>query len=164
MVDDLRHKHQQAIEEHKQAIALFSNNIQDRDNQILASQYESMGLQDELRKEDQQIAALQRRYVDQAIDLGKDNIIIIVKKRSPLPFLHKLEKSALILGKNALIAVIYGVNFSFKMQFLRVFRRKNRRFFPAWPFFFVLYMIFYRSALILRILLRPKKFLVTRSN
>ena len=93
MVDDLRHRHQQAIEEHKQAIALFSNNIQDRDNQILASQYESMGLQDELRKEDQQIAALQRRYVDQAIDLGKDNIIIIVKKKGlPCPFCINWKK------------------------------------------------------------------------
>ena len=36
-----------------------------------------------------------------------------------------MEKSVLILGKNALIWVIHGLNFSFKMEFLRVSRRKN---------------------------------------
>ena len=39
-----------------------------------------------------------------------------------------LEKSALIFDKNAQIVVIYVLNFSFKMQFLRVSRRKNRIF------------------------------------
>ena len=72
------------------------------------------------------------------------------------------EKSALILGKNTLIAVIYGLNFSFKVQFLKVSLRKNRIFFPAGPFFFVLKMIICRSALIPRKLPCPKKFLVTR--
>ena len=43
---------------------------------------------------------------------------------SPALF-RNLEKSALILGKNALITVIYGLNFSFKMQLLRVSGRKN---------------------------------------
>ena len=37
-----------------------------------------------------------------------------------------LEKSVLILGKT-LIAVIYGLNFLFPVQFLRVSWRKNRR-------------------------------------
>ena len=72
------------------------------------------------------------------------------------------KKSVLILGKNAQITVIYGLNFSSKMQFLKVSWRKNRRFFPAVPFFFVLQMIIYRSALIPRKLPCPKKFLVTR--
>ena len=53
---------------------------------------------------------------------------------SPALF-QKLEKSALILGKNALIVVIYGLNFLFKMQFVRFSRRKSWRFFPAGPFF-----------------------------
>ena len=53
---------------------------------------------------------------------------------SPALF-QKLEKSALIWRKNALIVVIYGYNFSFKMKFLRVSRGKTRRFFPARPFF-----------------------------
>ena len=43
----------------------------------------------------------------------------------PPALFQKLEKSALILGKNALIVVIYGLNFSFKMQFLRVSRNKS---------------------------------------
>ena len=57
---------------------------------------------------------------------------------------------------------IYGLNLSFKMQFLRVSRRKNRRFFTAGPFFLVLYMSVYQSALIPRKLPCPKKFLVKR--
>ena len=44
----------------------------------------------------------------------------------------------------------------------RVSKRKNRRFFPAGPFFFVLQMFVYRSALIPRKLRCPRKFLVTR--
>ena len=46
---------------------------------------------------------------------------------SPTLF-QKLGKSALILGKNALIVVIYGLNFSIKMQFLRVSRKKTEDF------------------------------------
>ena len=38
----------------------------------------------------------------------------------------RLEQSVLILGKT-LIAVIYGLNFLFPVQFLRVSWRKNRR-------------------------------------
>ena len=52
---------------------------------------------------------------------------------SPVLF-QKLEKSALIWGKNALVVVIYGLNFLFKMQFVRFSRRKSRRFFPPGPF------------------------------
>ena len=48
--------------------------------------------------------------------------------------IRKLEKSALIWRKNALIVVIYGYNFSFKMNFLRVSRKKNRRLFPCGAF------------------------------
>ena len=47
---------------------------------------------------------------------------------------QNFEKSALILRKNALIAVICGLNFSFKVQFLRVSKRKNQRFFPCFLF------------------------------
>ena len=75
---------------------------------------------------------------------------------------QKLEKSALILRKNALIVIIFGLNYSFKMQFLRVSRRRNHIFFPAAPFFLVLYMIVYQSALIPKKHPCPKKFLVTR--
>ena len=48
------------------------------------------------------------------------------------------------------------------MQVLRVSRRKNLRCFPVEPFFLVLYMITYQSALISRKLPRRKNFLVTR--
>ena len=66
------------------------------------------------------------------------------------------------VGKNALIVVIYELNFSFKMQFSRVSRRKKQKFFPKEPFFLVLYMIAHQSALTPRKLLYPKAFLVTR--
>ena len=58
--------------------------------------------------------------------------------------------------------VIYVLDFSFKMQSLRVSRRNNRRFFPAGSFFLLLYMITYQSDLISRKLPCPKNFLVTR--
>ena len=47
---------------------------------------------------------------------------------------QKLETSALILGKNALIVVIYGLNLSFKMHFLKVSRNKSKNF-PCWAKF-----------------------------
>ena len=45
---------------------------------------------------------------------------------------QRLEKSVSILEKNVLVVIAYELNFSFKMQFLRVFRR----FFLVGPFFF----------------------------
>ena len=80
------------------------------------------------------------------------------KEVSPALF-WKLEKIALILGNNALIAVIYGLNFSFKVQFLKGSRSKKN--FLARPSFFLLYMIIYRSVRISRKQLSPKKILVT---
>ena len=53
-------------------------------------------------------------------------------------FYKKLEKRVLILGRNALIAAISGLNFPFKMQFVRVPSRKNQTFFRPRPFFLVL--------------------------
>ena len=78
--------------------------------------------------------------------------------RSPLPFFQKLEKNALILGKKAYAVVICWLNFLFKMQFLRLSRRKKLNFFPAGQnFFLVLYMIVYQIALIPRKHPCPKK-------
>ena len=54
-------------------------------------------------------------------------------KVSPALF-RKLEKSVLIWRKNALIVVIYGYNFSFKMKFLRVSCGKTCRFLPCGAF------------------------------
>ena len=80
---------------------------------------------------------------------------------SPVHF-WKLEKSAQIWRKITLIVVIYGYNFSFKMKFLRVSKGKHVDFFPAWPFFLVLLVNVYQSAITRRKLPCPKKFLVTR--
>ena len=75
---------------------------------------------------------------------------------------QKLEKNTLFLEKITLIVVIYGLNFSFKIQFLRVSRRKNQRFLPAGLFFLELYMIVHQSTLILENSTALKKILVTR--
>ena len=72
------------------------------------------------------------------------------------------EKRPNFWKKNALIVVIYGLNFLFKMQFLRASRTKNRRVCSVGPFFLVSLMNVYRSALIPRKPPCPKKFLVTR--
>ena len=73
-------------------------------------------------------------------------------------------KSALIWGKNAQIMVIYGLNFSYKMQFFRLSRRKNLRLFRAGPFFLVLYVIHYQCSLIPRKLPYPKNILVASTR
>ena len=65
-------------------------------------------------------------------------------------------------GGNAQIKAIYGLNFSFEVQFLKVSSRKHQRFFPAGPFFFVLLVIVCRSALIPGKVPCLKKFLVAR--
>ena len=52
---------------------------------------------------------------------------------SPVIF-RNIGKSAQICGKNVLIVIIYGQNSSFKMQFLRVSRPKNRIFLPCGSF------------------------------
>ena len=51
----------------------------------------------------------------------------------PYPF-PKLEKSALILGKNAMIVVICGLNFSFKMKFCGVLQEEKVEIFPCGVF------------------------------
>ena len=79
----------------------------------------------------------------------------------PCPFSRNGKKCP-NFGKNAQIVVICGLDFWFKMQFLRVSGEKNLEMFPAGPFFHVLYMIIYQSALIPRKLSCPEKFLVTR--
>ena len=52
----IQEKHQKAIEENNAAIALLNDDLKNRE-------YENMGLQGEIRAKNQQIAALQRRYV-----------------------------------------------------------------------------------------------------
>ena len=68
---------------------------------------------------------------------------------SPALF-QKLGKSALICGKKCPECGHLWVKFSFKMQFLRVSRRKIRIFFPCGAFLSSVIGEFYRSALISR--------------
>ena len=62
-----------------------------------------------------------------------------------LTFFRKSEKSALIFGKNVSIVVIYGLNFSYKVQFLSIynfiiffsiFHEKKPEIFPCEAFLF----------------------------
>ena len=57
-------------------------------------------------------------------------------------FFYNWKNVPQFLGKNCQIVANYELNFSFKMLFLRVSRRKNPRFFPVGPFFCVVYEMF----------------------
>ena len=67
MIDELRRGHQEPIQE--------------RDNQISAIEYENVSLQGETKAKDQEIAALQRRYVRYLESEDKTNGIIIIAKK-----------------------------------------------------------------------------------
>ena len=67
--------HQQTIEEMAATIALLNDDLQNR-------KYENVGLQGEIRAKDQQIAALQRRYVGYLSDEDKINGISIIAKNN----------------------------------------------------------------------------------
>ena len=77
MVHDLTHENQQTMSgmqiEHQLAIT-------DCANQIRAIQHENVGLQDEIRAKDQQIAAFQRHYVDYLTNEYKNNRTTIIEK------------------------------------------------------------------------------------
>ena len=78
-IAEIQEDHQQAItgiqREHQLAITY-------RDNQIRAIQRENTGLQDEIRAKDQEIAALQRRYVGYLANEDKNNGITIIAKNN----------------------------------------------------------------------------------
>ena len=85
------------------------------------------------------------------------------KGREVFPALFpKLGKSALVLGKKCPDCGHLWVKFFISSAVFKSFQEKNRRFFPAGPFFVVLWMIVYRSAIIPRKLPFSKKFLLTR--
>ena len=84
-----KEEHQQAIEEKDATIALLTDDLQDRDNQIQAIQYENVALQAqkdvyqaELQKCQDTITHLKTCYVPHARNPDKDNIIIIVGKHT----------------------------------------------------------------------------------
>ena len=89
LTNKIKEEHQQAIEEKDPAIALLSDDLQGRNNQIHAIKYEKVALQAQrdvyqaqLQKCQDTIIHLKTRYVDHARDSGKDNIIIIVRKHT----------------------------------------------------------------------------------
>ena len=89
LTNKIKEEHQQAIEEKDAAIALLSDDLQGRNNQIHAIKYEKVALQAQrdvyqaqLQKCQDTIIHLKTRYVDHARDSGKDNIIIIVRKHT----------------------------------------------------------------------------------
>ena len=74
-MEKIQEEHQQAIEEKDAAIALLNDDLKNR-------QYENVGLQGQIRAKDQQIAALQRRYVGYLSDEDKNNGISIIAKNN----------------------------------------------------------------------------------
>ena len=88
-IEEIQEKLRQAIEEKDALIALLTDDLQDRDNQIQAIQHENVALQaqkdvskDQLQKCQDIIARLRTRYVDHAKDPDKDNIVIIIEKNT----------------------------------------------------------------------------------
>ena len=88
-IEKIQEEHQQVIEEKDAALALLTDDLQSRDNQIQAIKYENVALQAqkdvyqaELQRCQDVITYLKTRHVPHARDPGKDNIIIIVRKQT----------------------------------------------------------------------------------
>ena len=112
-----------------------------------------------------QLSMMEHFFLSRELFSLKSSIIYVWKGSkytsaagSSLPFFGNFVKRALIWEK---MPVVYGLDFSFKMQLLRVSRR-NRKFFYAGSLFCVLQMIVYGSPLIPTKLPCPKKILITR--
>ena len=74
--------YKQNEEEKYATIALLNDDLKNRE-------HKNVGLQGELKAKDQQIAALQRRYVDYLLDEEKNNgISIIVKNNEEAEYQH----------------------------------------------------------------------------
>ena len=71
----MKEKHQQAIKEKEATIALLNDDLKNRE-------YKNVGLQGDIRAKDQQIAALQRHYLDYLWDEYKNNGISIIAKNN----------------------------------------------------------------------------------
>ena len=74
-IEEIQKKHQQAIEDRDTTLSLLDDDLKNRE-------YENVGLQGELKAKDQQIAALQRRYVGYLSDEDKNNGISIIAKNN----------------------------------------------------------------------------------
>ena len=74
-IEEIQKKHQQATEEKDATIVLLNDDTNNRE-------YDNVRLQGEIGPKDQQIAALQRRYVAYLSDEDKDNGISITAKNN----------------------------------------------------------------------------------
>ena len=74
-IEEIQENHRQAIEKKDATIALLNDDLKNRE-------YENLGLQGEMKARDQQIAALQRRYVGYLSDEDKNNGISIIAKKN----------------------------------------------------------------------------------
>ena len=82
VLEHTNEKHQQAIEEKNTTIALFNDNLQNREYENVALQAQKDVYQAELQKYQDINTHLGTRYVPHAKNPGKDNIIIIVRKHT----------------------------------------------------------------------------------
>ena len=69
-------------EDHQEAIKEKDTVLPHGDNQIQTIQYENVGLQGKIRAKNQQIAALQERYVGHLSNEDKNNVISIITKNN----------------------------------------------------------------------------------
>ena len=75
LTSKMKEENQQAIKEKDATIAFLNDDLKNR-------KYEILGLQGEIRARDQQIAALQRRYVGYLSDEDKNNGICTITKNN----------------------------------------------------------------------------------
>ena len=84
-------KHQQAIDDKDVTTTLLNDDLENRE-------YENLGLHGEIREKDQQIAALQRRYVSYLSDEGKNNgISIITKNNEEAQYPYNLYAGSMVI-------------------------------------------------------------------
>ena len=88
-VEKIQENNQHVIEKKDAPLALMNDDLQDHENQIKAIQYENVArqaqgdlYQTQLQRCEYTITHIKAGYVDHARDLGKDNIIIIVRKHT----------------------------------------------------------------------------------
>ena len=74
-IERIQEKHRRVVEEKDATIELLNDDLKNRE-------YENVGLQGKIRAKDQQIAALQRRYVGYLSDEDKNNGISIITKNN----------------------------------------------------------------------------------
>ena len=93
--EEIQEKHRQAIEEKDAAIALLNDDLKNGEN-------EKVSLQGEIGAKDQQIAALQRRYVGYLSDEDKNNgISIIAKNNDAVEYPYIYANSMVIEGRRS---------------------------------------------------------------